>query len=84
MNSSLRPMTTLVRELAIRAADEEAGFDYNHLNPGQNAESLERELELCEKLGTADLPATVVKDFYATHHAQHLICEGFKLTSRYV
>lgn len=84
MNSSLRPITTLVRELAIRAAEEEAGYDYNVENPIQHAEALERELKLCADLKTIDLPPTVVKDFYETYHAKHLVCEGFKLTSRFV
>lgn len=82
MNSSLRPITTLVRELAIHASDEEAGLDYNQQNPGQHGEAAQRELELCRELGTVDLPGTVVKDFYATSHAKHLVCEGFKLTTR--
>lgn len=84
MNSSLCPITTLVRELAIRAADEEAGLDYNQRDPEQHYISIQRELDLCRDLRTVDLPATVIKDFYETAHASHLVCEGFTLTNRLV
>lgn len=84
MNSSRRPITTLVRELAIRACDEEAGLDFEQSDPNEHYRSLERELDLCGELKTIDLPSTLIKDFYQTRHAKHLVCEGFKLTNRYV
>lgn len=84
MNASLRPAVTAVRKLASHAAFGQEELTFRMLDPVKDKETFQRELDLCSKLGTIDLPAATVKDLTETRYSKRLLCEGFLLTNRFV
>lgn len=81
MGASRRPAVTAVRELAVHALVADEDVDYSMLNPKRDEVLFKKELSLCAKLGTVDLPAATMKDFRITPFMKKLVCEGFTVTN---
>lgn len=82
MRGSKRPAVTAVRKLVSNSLhDVDCDNDYGQVDFEREELLFKKELELCSKLKTVDLPATTMKDFRITPFMKKLVCEGFTLTN---
>lgn len=84
MGSCNFPAATAVKKLAVHAAFGNDDSSFRMLDPDKDHDLFQRELDLCSKLGTIDLPPVTVKDFTESRYSKQLLCEGYVVTNRLV
>jgi hypothetical protein len=83
MNGSQRPIVQGIRRIASKSAFWASSlYDRRQLDPDEDMEMFEKELELIRQHGDVELPPSTVKCLKHTNLTDFLHCDGFTLTNR--